>query len=227
MCILEKQCWVCWVQIFQILTSERHLFLEEQKNQCHKNYECCPSLSLFANLAPNSPVRSESDHLTFLTNRDDDQEQQPSQPRSGLSTILAWSSLPPKKLILSAINLKVANFRHFSPWRTFRPGFNLLAQCVLILHSVFSKNTPSSERLQVYHGSSVMWVKNMKASLYAWMVHQACGFMFKLLKREQKELKGSFTCYVCRCCNAFKEDVRDWSCSNAMPKAATWWGIIF
>ena len=53
-----------------------------------------------------------------------------------------------------------------------------------------------------------MWVKNMKASLYAWMVHQACGFMFKLLKREQEELKGSFTCYVCRCCNAFKEDVR-------------------
>ena len=55
------------------------------------------------------------------------------QPRSALPAILPRSSLPPKKLILSAINLKVANFRHFSPGKTFGsawPG----CSCVILLH---------------------------------------------------------------------------------------------
>ena len=66
--------------------------------------QCCPVLkTLMSDLT--------------MTNTDHDQ-----QPWSALSPILPWSSLPPKKLILSAISLKVANFRHFSPTSRFRPG---------------------------------------------------------------------------------------------------------
>ena len=61
-----------------------------------------------------------------MTNTDHDQ-----QPWSALSPILPWSSLPPKKLILSAISLKVANFRHFSPRSRSRPGLYLSSFCFL------------------------------------------------------------------------------------------------
>ena len=117
---------VCWVQSWRILTQKRHLFIEEQKTKVTRIVNVvhlCPLLIWHPILL--------LDLTIIMTNTNDDQEQ-PSQPRSTLSTILAWSSLPPKKLILSAINLKVANFRHFSPWRTFRPGFNLLAPHFII-----------------------------------------------------------------------------------------------
>ena len=96
------------------------------------------------------------------------------------STIQAWSSLPLKKLILSAINLKVANFRHFSPWRKFRPGHSRLLVCPQF--GIFLSISVSSN----------MFICSSGIGQGLWICVQA-------IWKGKKSLKAWYTIYIIGC----------------------------